>query len=602
MNPKGLIMRIIAAGLCLILAGAALFSACGARVFAQDGDWLHTFLVDEATRYDTPEKEWTGENILPNTDNITIRVGLLYKYSSINTLAFSQTISAAKGLTFFTEIDGVKYPLGVVEKSASVVRNKAAALDASGNYVSSSKPTFLPYSLITKRSFSPFVIERAIRDVSDAFGGTVDVYTIADDQALYVGVGQYATAADATAAIETLQKDTPFTYEVFVGDETTLAVVSQGRVITKVVTGQNLLNAYPVQPDYSTVQVYYTQVLLGNAYPGVFEYAATDTGMSLTNVVDFEEYIKCVVPSEVFNTWPEECLKGFSIAVRSYSLDKIISSNHAAQGFHICPTTHCQVYKGRLKATVATDRAVEVTRGMVLSCKNKLVVAYYSSSHGGVSESAKNVWGSDPVKYSYLSPVYMPQETYDQISGATWSSTYTATQMSDLLLDSSRVTSTLGTKKITKVEVLSYTESGYVYKVRLTNSAGKTYTYSQCSNIRSVFSVKSANFKLANPTTLRMPGGNQVWSVNGKLYYSYLNVNSIAMLSHVPEGTFSENQVSGYQVDNSTYGIFGQGYGHGIGMSQYCARDLANLGWQYEEIATFFYPGSKIADMEEFFS
>ncbi|HAZ19574.1 MAG TPA: hypothetical protein DCY75_05310, partial [Clostridiales bacterium] len=66
--------------------------------------------------------------------------------------------------------------------------------------------------------------------------------------------------------------------EVFVGDETTLAVVSQGRVITKVVTGQNLLNAYPVQPDYSTVQVYYTQVLLGNAYPGVFEYAATDTG------------------------------------------------------------------------------------------------------------------------------------------------------------------------------------------------------------------------------------------------------------------------------------------------------------------------------------
>ncbi len=592
-------VRLVAVILSLLMILSTILAACGSNVFALD--LAHPFqFVDDATRYDTPDSLWTGEGILPLDEEPTIRVGLLYKYSSVNTLAFSQTISATKGLSFFTEIDGVRCPLGIAPSSASIVRNKPAKKDSSGNYVSSTSPTFLPYTLLTERSFSPYVIERAVRDISDALGGQTDVYPVAMDHALFIGVGQYASAADAEAALKNLQELTPFTYEVFAGDDSTVAALADGHVVAKAVTDQNKMMVYPIQPDYSNVQIYYTSVLLGNSYPGIFEYSATKDGIALTNVVDFEEYIKCVVPSEVYNTWPKECLKGFSIAVRSYALDKTRSTNHKSGGFHICPTAHCQVYKGRKNATPETDQAVEETRGMVLAYEDELIAAYYSSAHGGVSESAANTWGSDPKKYPYLSPVYMPQERYAEVGGLTWYYELSTSQLSSRLLDSSKVTGTLGNKSITKVEVLSYTDSGYVYKVKLTNSAGKSYTYTETSTIKSIFDVKSANFKLAHPTNLKMPNGDRIWSVNGKLYIAYLNVNSIYMLKPVADGDLSQNQLANCKVDTSTYGIFGQGYGHGVGLSQYCCRDLANLGWHYQEIALFFFPGSRIAAVEDF--
>ena len=47
-------------------------------------------------------------------------------------------------------------------------------------------------------------------------------------------------------------------------------------------------------------------------------------------------------------------------------------------------------------------------------------------------------------------------------------------------------------------------------------------------------------------------------------------------------------------VSGSEYVFEGGGWGHQVGLSQYGANAMAKLGFDYEEIITFYYPGVDI--------
>ncbi len=96
--------------------------------------------------------------------------------------------------------------------------------------------------------------------------------------------------------------------------------------------------------------------------------------------MDLEEYVKGVVPYEVYLSWPASILEAQAIAARTYALT---STKHATAGYDVCVTTCCQVYgEGRYNAS---NQAVENTRGIVgvHKTKNVLVPMYYSASCGG---------------------------------------------------------------------------------------------------------------------------------------------------------------------------------------------------------------------------
>ena len=105
--------------------------------------------------------------------------------------------------------------------------------------------------------------------------------------------------------------------------------------------------------------------------------------------MDLEEYLRGVVPSEMYSTFELEALKAQAIAARTYAARRIGSGE-----YDVTDTTAHQTYNPN-KITTRTDEAVEATRGVVLYYNNKLIDAVYCASNGGRIVSAQEKWGND---------------------------------------------------------------------------------------------------------------------------------------------------------------------------------------------------------------
>ncbi len=107
-----------------------------------------------------------------------------------------------------------------------------------------------------------------------------------------------------------------------------------------------------------------------------------------------DEYLKGVVPTEMGLQKPIEALKAQAIASRSYAVS---TRRHARDGFDICTTTHCQVYKSKNRYG-DSDRAVDETAGQVLTYNDRLVGAPYFAHCDGHTRNSEDVW-SGKVAY-----------------------------------------------------------------------------------------------------------------------------------------------------------------------------------------------------------
>jgi SpoIID/LytB domain protein len=130
-------------------------------------------------------------------------------------------------------------------------------------------------------------------------------------------------------------------------------------------------------------------------------------------IAPFDKYLYGL--GEVPSSWPEEALQAQVVAARSYAVVRRLAYNGNRSGCRcdVYATTRDQVFMGyekeaegtvgaRWVAAVDATRAADFTAAEVLRVDGKTVDAYYSSSHGGASESSKFVWGSD---IGYLRPV-----------------------------------------------------------------------------------------------------------------------------------------------------------------------------------------------------
>ncbi len=99
----------------------------------------------------------------------------------------------------------------------------------------------------------------------------------------------------------------------------------------------------------------------GNRYRGGFEYTVSGGGLQVVNVVDLEDYVKGVLPSEMPGNWELEALKAQAVCARTFAC--LTTKHLSAYGFDVCSSTDCQAYSGIGEATSATDRAVEETEG-----------------------------------------------------------------------------------------------------------------------------------------------------------------------------------------------------------------------------------------------
>lgn len=340
--------------------------------------------------------------------------------------------------------------------------------------------------------------------------------------------------------------------------------------------------------------------LAGNVYTGICEFSLTGSLIKVINHVYLEDYIKGVVVSEIYSKWPMETLKSQAIVARSYTL--FTGIKHSGEGFDICAQAHCQAYLGIGGATEATNRAVDETRGLVVAYGGKPADTLYHSSSGPTTESASNAFGSSPEKYPYLCAVdvssFNQPENYHN---GKWSYTVTAKELADYINSKPEYAGVLkGPVKTVVCE--SRGGSAYVYKITISDAYGNSVSAEKSPSVRSLMGqyVKSACFKVSS--CIPVYAGNYEQRMLDSANVYVVSADGEKTLT-APAGQVSVLTSSGLKtIENRTAGgdqiftISGEGYGHGVGMSQYGAMTLAENGYDFNYILGLYYPGTEIVD------
>jgi len=137
----------------------------------------------------------------------------------------------------------------------------------------------------------------------------------------------------------------------------------------------------------------------GRDYHGIFVLKASRRGIVLVNVLNVEDYLKGVVPSELSPyDFPElEAHKAQAVAARTYAIKNRDSNGDL--GFDICDTPNSQFYRGMNAENPLSSRAVEQTKGEVILYGGKLIDALYTSTCGGMTENVEEIFDGPALPY-----------------------------------------------------------------------------------------------------------------------------------------------------------------------------------------------------------
>lgn len=137
----------------------------------------------------------------------------------------------------------------------------------------------------------------------------------------------------------------------------------------------------------------------GRDYRGIFVLKASRKGVILINILNIEDYLKGVVPSELSPySYPSlEAQKAQAVAARTYAIKNI--GLNGDKGFDLCDTPKSQYYKGMDAEHPLSTQAVESTRGEVAVYNGKLIDALYTSTCGGRTEDVENIFLGPSLPY-----------------------------------------------------------------------------------------------------------------------------------------------------------------------------------------------------------
>lgn len=330
----------------------------------------------------------------------------------------------------------------------------------------------------------------------------------------------------------------------------------------------------------------------GYRYWGIFQYRRIDGGdLTVSNLVPQEDYINCVLSREMSGSWPLEALKAQALCAGNYYATNL--GKHKAYGFDICATTDCQVYYGMSQTNDRTAQAVAQTAGLRVWYHGKLASTYYFSSDGGGTEDVRNVWGG--ATYPYLCGVIDPYEETisDKVSYWDYTKTYTAGELAQMLRKLGYICADI-------VDVRTQlTPTGNVKTLTFVDANAKTWSFSM-DKAREFLGMKSIRYTVAKSEAGGYPiaGGSALPSMDG--VYAISGDGSVARLSgNLYVITDSGVQplpasTQGTTAGDTVYTFIGRGYGHSVGMSQWGAYAMAQLGHTFDEIIRFYYPGVEI--------
>lgn len=292
--------------------------------------------------------------------------------------------------------------------------------------------------------------------------------------------------------------------------------------------------------------------------------------LTVINVLPLEDYLLGVVPREMPAGWPPEALKAQAVAARTYALATINANKYPGSGYDIGATENSQVYGGAGAEDPRTTQAVRDTACQVLTYGGEPIRAVFHSTSGGHTENSENVWG---WAYPYLRGV----PDFDQASPHyTWRKVLTLAEMTRLAAGKGY---NLGS--LYRIEPAGPSGvSGRWTVLALVGSAGRQEL--KAGDFRTTFDLKSTLFEMVpreervDSVTRSYQGGETVFIRGAGGYVTSRPLTGTAV-------------AVGRQLLPASIEFSGRGWGHGLGLSQWGARGLAEQGNNYIQILQYYY-------------
>lgn len=345
-------------------------------------------------------------------------------------------------------------------------------------------------------------------------------------------------------------------------------------------------------------------------YRGILEIRQTKQGLTLVNELTLGEYLYAVVPSELSTGQPMEALKAQAVCARTYAGIHLRSERYDKYGADMDDTTACQVYNN-IPEDKRSRQAVKETEGQMVTQNDKLVSTYYYSTSWGKSASGKEVWNTD-MDIPYLKSC---MQTANQGNGAAYNlSTESAfrafLQKKDIVTYDSdadwyrwklRISADALTARIDALLASCYASDAA--KILTQTSSGKY----QSKPLKAMGKIKKMRIekreKSGLVTELVIVGTENVVKVcsqynirrvlspgSANIYYG----GGKTTMSILPSAAFYfEDDIT--EDGRLDFVIYGGGCGHGTGMSQCGAVEMAEQGKKYPDILKYYFSGCEVA-------
>jgi stage II sporulation protein D len=331
----------------------------------------------------------------------------------------------------------------------------------------------------------------------------------------------------------------------FDGQPVTINPISGGYSLS---TGETVLDTLRIVPVNGAILRVQTSGIGStyNSFRGIIAIQRSSIGnVWVVNHVDLEDYMKGV--AEVPDSWAPQAQQAQMVAARTYAVKKR-SESVGSDIFDLYDDTRSQVYYGYNYEVSKPNltAAVVATKGLIMKYNGTPISAYFFSSSWGSTEASYVVWGKNNPGLSipYLQAVVDP---YSQASE--WSFTLTQDYIKSRFDNTLRIAAN-GPEVIKSLEVLEKFPSGYVKNVRFTLADGRTIDvpYWDFDYLTNNNDIRSMAFDVA-------PTGNP---------------------------------------DRPDFTFRGRGWGHGVGLSQWGAKNMADQGFDFRKILTYYYTGVAI--------
>lgn len=279
-------------------------------------------------------------------------------------------------------------------------------------------------------------------------------------------------------------------------------------------------------------------VINGQRFRGDLTLIRKEKGNFLViNYIAVDDYIKGVLYHEASHYWPMEALKAQAIVCRTYALNQ--RQNSVSLDYDVTSDASSQIYGGRSAERQRTNWAVEQTKGLVLTYQDKLFPAYFHATCAGHTEDASVLWDINLLPLKGVACKFCAQSPH-----FSWHCVLALSEIEKSLSDA-------GYKigHIKDIIISGRDNSGRVLDLKIiTDKREKNIPAKEFRNIIGPNIIRSTNF------SVKVVDGDSVFE--------------------------------------------GLGWGHGVGLCQWGAYFMAKEGYKFDEILEYYYPGSKLSNID----